>query len=296
LGYSLINVKRGLVSVIIPTWNRARDLPRAVYSVLAQTYENVEVLICDDGSTDESRVLIQGITDSRVHWIDGAHVGLPAAPRNRGLQVAEGEWVAFLDSDDYWLTNKLESQLNRIDASNGRLLASCCNAIRQTDFHVNEAHKLLLPRHTEDVEIGLKQLMEDNLVITSTVLLHRSLLPAIGAFPVEFGLKVGEDYAYWLRVASLTPIAFHGVALTNYYDSPTTSVRASARNEGLVKLRIWRNYFYWLASYKPIRLVCVVALSIFLEARGGLMRRWWRMRARLGVLKKTVAGILLRLK
>jgi glycosyltransferase involved in cell wall biosynthesis len=286
LGDDLINVKRGLVSVIIPTWNRARDLPRAVYSVLEQTYKNFEVLICDDGSTDESRALIQGITDSRVHWIDGAHVGLPAAPRNRGLQVAEGEWVAFLDSDDYWLPNKLESQLNRIDVSNGRILASCGNAIRQTDAHINEAHQLLLPRQTEDVEIGLKQLMEDNLVITSTVLLHRSLLPAIGAFPVESGLKVGEDYAYWLRVASLTPIAFHGVALTNYYDSPTTSVRASVRNEGLVKLRIWRDYFGWLACHKPIRLIGMVALGIFLETRGGIMRQWWRIRARLGLLKK----------
>jgi len=281
---------QGLVSVIIPTWNRERELPHAVRSALDQSYHNVEVLVCDDGSTDHSREVIASICDARVRWITGVRAGLPASPRNRGLLEAKGEWVAFMDSDDCWASDKLARQLARLVESEGRLLASCGNAVRCTNQQDAGANELLLAAHTADTELGLLSLLQSNSVITSTVILHRSLLDAVGAFPIQNGLKVGEDYAFWLRVASLTPFAFHGAPLANYADNPNSSVRASARNEAVVKLRIYRDYFIWLASKQPVRLVGILPLCIFLSLKNALMRNWWRLRAHLGLLRRKLSS------
>ena len=276
----------GLVSVIIPTWNREVELLQAIYSALNQTYRNLEVLVCDDGSTDRSQEIVSGIVDPRVRWIGGRHAGLPAVPRNRGLQEAKGEWVAFMDSDDVWLENKLERQFERLQIANGRARGSCGNALRYATEQGVSNKELLLDRNVKDAQIDLFTLLQSNQVITSTVLLHRSLLPLIGSFPVEPGLKVGEDYAYWLRVASITPLVFHGEPLAKYCDNPASSVRASRRNENMVKLRIYRNYFSWLAKYKPIQIIWILPVSIFLSGKNTVQRHWWRCRARVGLVKR----------
>src|SRR4051794_13419670 len=99
------------VSVIIPTWNRAATLGPAIQSVLNQTYPPREVLVCDDGSTDNSVDVVAQLDDQRIRWLPGGRGGRPAIPRNRGIGAATGEWLAFLDSDDEWLPDKLERQL-----------------------------------------------------------------------------------------------------------------------------------------------------------------------------------------
>lgn len=288
MGDGLKKIESGLVSVIIPTWNRAKELPEAIRSALAQSHGQLEVLVCDDGSSDSSQEVVAAVGDTRVRWIAGPRAGLPAAPRNRGLDHARGEWIAFMDSDDCWLPDKLTMQLDRLQRSGGTLLASCGNALRRYRQADQLQNGLLLEGRTVDTVLTLEQLLQDNQVITSTVLLHHSLLERIGKFPVQTGLKVGEDYAYWLRVASLTPLAFHGTALASYTDDPATSVRAHSRNEILVKLRIYRDYFGWLAGYAPRRLIRVLPLCVLLAIRNATMRQWWRMRARLGTLKRTL--------
>src|SRR5262249_7122187 len=99
------------VSVIIPTWNRAATVMAAVESALAQTHAPLEVLVCDDGSSDDSAQRVGALPDPRVRWLPGPRGGRPAIPRNRGIAAARGEWLAFLDSDDEWLPDKLERQL-----------------------------------------------------------------------------------------------------------------------------------------------------------------------------------------
>lgn len=103
------------VSVVIPTYNRADIITRAVDSVLAQTVDDIEVLIIDDGSTDGTRALIEDIDDSRVRYLaHDTNRGVSAA-RNTGVEAGRGEYVAFLDSDDEWLPRKLERQLSALD-------------------------------------------------------------------------------------------------------------------------------------------------------------------------------------
>ena len=113
-------MSKDLVSVIIPTYNRAMRCKTAVESVLSQTHENVEVIVIDDGSRDNTREVICGM-DGRVRYIYQSNAGVSAA-RNRGLEEATGDYIAFLDSDDSWLPWKLEAQLSTLRAFPLRVL------------------------------------------------------------------------------------------------------------------------------------------------------------------------------
>lgn len=108
---------RSLVSVILPTYNRAYVLKRAIDSVLAQTYENLELIVIDDGSTDGTQDLLNAYSDPRLKvMMSGKSGGGAAAARNRGLEAAQGEYIAFQDSDDEWLLEKLERQIAHLES------------------------------------------------------------------------------------------------------------------------------------------------------------------------------------
>lgn len=99
-----------LISVIIPTYNRAHLIKRSVESVLNQTYKNIELIIVDDGSTDNTKEIIDSINDKRIKYIYQANQGAASA-RNKGIDLAEGQYIAFQDSDDVWHSNKLKKQI-----------------------------------------------------------------------------------------------------------------------------------------------------------------------------------------
>ena len=101
------------VSVIIPTYNREATLGRSIESVLSQSYRNLEIIVVDDGSEDNTRGLVEGIEDKRLRYIYQENAGACSA-RNKGIEAAKGEYIAFQDSDDVWLQNKLASQIETI--------------------------------------------------------------------------------------------------------------------------------------------------------------------------------------
>src|SRR5262245_61054408 len=98
------------ISVILPTYNRAALLPRAVQSAIAQTYQNFELIIVDDGSTDDTPTIIRTFTDPRIVGVRRSHAGAAAA-ENAGLARARGQFIGFLDDDDEWLSGKLAAQM-----------------------------------------------------------------------------------------------------------------------------------------------------------------------------------------
>ena len=102
-----------MISVIIPTYNRGRCIQRSIDSVLSQTYKDIELIIVDDGSTDQTEEVVKKYEDPRIRYIKAGHGGAGAA-RNRGVFEAKGEYIAFQDSDDYWQPQKLERQLERM--------------------------------------------------------------------------------------------------------------------------------------------------------------------------------------
>ena len=228
------------VSVIIPTWNRAHTLIAAIQSALTQTPAPLEVLVCDDGSQDDSRSLVSEINDPRVRWIDGPHSGGPAVPRNRGLAASRGEWIAFLDSDDRWLPGKLAAQLDlarRLD-----VLAACGNAIRVLPG--GTCAGALLEQCAPRLTFG--RLLRGNLVVCSSAMFHRALLPKVGSFPEATELVALEDYALWLRVTTFTDFAFVGEPCVAYADDPSASIRsADARNACSQQAQVREDYLRW---------------------------------------------------
>lgn len=207
------------VSVIIPTYNRAEALERAVRGALGQTHAVHEVLVCDDGCTDDSRARVDALSDARVKWIQGPRAGRPAVPRNRGIAAATGEWVAFLDDDDTWQPHKLAVQFDAMERLGTE--AACSNALRMAP------DGRALGAYFNDPEglLGLDDLLPLNRVICSSVLVRRSLVQEVGCFPEAPELRALEDYALWLRIALGARFAYCAEPLVGYSDSPASSVR-----------------------------------------------------------------------
>ena len=199
------------VGVVIPTYNRAVATLRAVNSVLNQSFPVTSVIVVDDGS-DEAELLkledsLKGLP---VSLIKSAHKSNPALMRNIGLAKLETKWVAFLDSDDFWFENKLEIQL--ASAKNTSSKAICSNAKR-----FSTQAKYLVKDQTPFIK--LRNLLKSNIVINSTVLIEREMLVNIGGYVSSYNVRAVEDYATWLRIATLTNWYFCKDALISYDDT-----------------------------------------------------------------------------
>jgi teichuronic acid biosynthesis glycosyltransferase TuaG len=227
------------VSVIIPTWNRAGLLVAALRSALAQTVPPLEVLVCDDGSTDGSEEAVQAVGDVRVRWLPGPRGGRPAIPRNRGIRESRGEWVAFLDNDDEWRPDKLERQLRLAGQLGCR--AACSNASRFIPGAGNQGDYLSFAK----ARVCFDDLLAVNQVICSSALIHRSVLDAVAGFPEEAGLKALEDYALWLRVAVVTDFAYCPVPLVVYRDDAGSSVRKEGMSVWQQRRAVFSDFLAW---------------------------------------------------
>lgn len=206
------------VSVLIPTYNRADLVMRAVDSALAQTFRDVEIIVIDDGSTDETQQLFE-LPPEKVRYISRPHSGLPAAARNTGLEFANGEYVALLDSDDEWLPEKLERQVRVLDDV-PEVGLTCSNA-----FVAGKDGLRYLGDRPSARGMLFGELLEENFVIGSTAVFRRDLLAETGSFCESPMFKVGEDYDLWLRMAALAHVSYEADPLAVYRDAPDTGIR-----------------------------------------------------------------------
>jgi len=233
------------VSVIIPTYNRSELLLRAIESARAQTVGEIEILVCDDGSTDDSRKRVENLGDTRIQWIQGKHSGRPAPARNRGISLSRGEWLAFLDSDDIWFPKKIENQLNILEKTG--LQASATNALRLGPSGNCEGSY----QRFSDPTINLRKILRSNWVICSSALINRSLVSRVNGFPEDQAFKGIEDYALWIRVASLTDFAYDAEPCLYYLDDASNSIRGSLppqeafRVEIEQRKRVIRDFLRW---------------------------------------------------
>lgn len=187
------------VSVILPTWNRLPLLRRAVDSVLAQTCRDFELIVADDGSTDGTRAYLESIGDPRVRPIRLGHRGDLTSARSAGLRHAHGEWVAFLDSDDLWLREKLSLQLLRLAAH------PACRW-SYTGYSLVDADDRPLPAGSRArcrpisghiLEPLLKFEIAASIV---TIVAQRSLIEEMGGF--DESIPVRSDFDFTLRLAA----------------------------------------------------------------------------------------------
>jgi glycosyltransferase involved in cell wall biosynthesis len=201
------------VSVVIPVFNRLQFLRDAVESVFAQTWQDWELVIADDGSGAPTREYLQGISTRprvRVVWLD--HVGVPARTRNAGLRECRGEYVAFLDSDDTWEDRKLQVQVATLE---GRPQCQWSySAFTNVDQYgralTNESLRVWQPSEGDVFE---RILRGEVAIRTPTVLASRDLIVAAGMF--DESIRSAEDYDLWLRLALRSPLAVCREPLVN---------------------------------------------------------------------------------
>jgi glycosyltransferase involved in cell wall biosynthesis len=185
-----------LVSVVIPTRDRAGLVGRAIHSVLRQTWSDLEVLVVDDGSTDATAEVVARFADPRIQFIPCWPAKGAGAARNEGLRRARGHWVAFLDSDDEWLPEKLAWQVAQLDAARPAATVAYCQA-EVDDALTTRRFVVRLPPHEGDI---LDRLLAGWCPLTtSAFLVERTALLGVGGFDPTF--PCGEDYDLWLRLA-----------------------------------------------------------------------------------------------
>jgi len=194
-------VNEPLVSVILPTYNRRKYLDQAVQSVLVQTEPRWELIVADDGSTDDTRAWLATVNDPRVVTLPLAHSGHPGKTRNAALPRARGRYVAFLDSDDWWAPDKLAAQLDLLTRR-----PECrwsYTWYRSVDAAGIELPPVSLP--ARDGWILALLLAGDITIITPSVLAEAALLREAGAF--DESLPVASHLDLWARLAARSPVA-----------------------------------------------------------------------------------------
>ncbi len=187
------------ISAIIPTFNRAHLLPRAVDSILSQTLPPHSVIIVDDGSTDGTEKLIKK-NYPEIKYLKQDNLGVSAA-RNAGITATSCEWLAFLDSDDEWLPEKLARQMEVLN------LAPAMKICHSDEIWIRNGKRVNpLKKHSKSGGWMFKKALPICCISPSSAMIHRSVFDNVGLF--EESLPACEDYDLWLRVTSSYPVLY----------------------------------------------------------------------------------------
>ncbi len=221
------------VSVIIPTYNRGWILKEAVESVLAQDFRNFELIIVDDGSTDNT----QDVLDAYINACDACGLKIilfkqknrgVSAARNRGIASASGRYIAFLDSDDLWLPEKLSTQVDFFKENPDTLICQTGEIWIRNGVRVNPKKK-----HKKVSGMIFEHSLSLCLVSPSAVMIERSLFDEVGVF--DESLPICEDYDLWLRISCRYPIYLIDMPLIQKRGGHDDQLSGA---QGLDKLRI----------------------------------------------------------
>lgn len=189
------------VSVIIPTYNAMPYLPETVDSVLQQTFTDFELIIIDDGSSDQTVQWLSELADPRVRLICQENQGVTVA-RNLGIAEAKGEYIAFLDHDDLWNLTKLEKQVSCLDNNPSVGLVHTWMVL--VDEHGKSTGRVMISNAEGDV---WKQLLEQNSIASSSVMVRRCCFETVGVFSPARDFYTVEDWEFWIRIAASYPFA-----------------------------------------------------------------------------------------
>lgn len=239
-----MNIKDELVSIVMPSYNTASYISASIDSVLNQTYQNWELIIVDDCSTDNTDEVVLKYTDVRIHYLKNERNVGAAKSRNYALREAKGAWIAFLDSDDQWHPEKLEKQLLFMKSNNYNF--------SYTDYRICLNGKWLSYINTGPDIIDKKKMYDYCYISTITVMYNRSI---IGLIQIE-NLRKNNDYAMWLQAIEKSNCYRLPVCLS-YYIKHEGSVSSGKK----IKLIKWHYILFKKGLHKNAIISVILTIN-----------------------------------
>lgn len=278
-----------VISIIIPTYNREKDLERALNSVLAQTFSDWQALVVDNHSSDNTDDLVKSFNDPRIRLLKVHNEGVIAVSRNFGLKHAEGKYIAFLDSDDWWVPEKLEVSLRYLDEGADLVyhdLFLMTKPDQKFYWRKINTRKLKSPVFEDLITNG-------NTVSNSSAVVRKDLLNSINGLSEDLRLIGAEDFDAWLKISKISEKLERIPQTLGYYwrgggsaGNPNQRLTTYAAIEDLYggsvqsglndKRSYWLNYFrgmdyYLLGDYKMAKkylgLVCLCKVPFSISIR-----------------------------
>jgi len=223
-----------LVSVIIPAYNASVWIAETILSVLAQDYKDYEIIVIDDGSTDDTAVIVKRFKD-KVLYIHKQNGGQSSA-RNLGIRAARGKYIAFIDADDLWTKDKLRLQVELLESTNRQWVYSDALAFDNQNGNILYKFSEISKQFEGDI---LKNLYKACFIPMLTTMIHRDVFTTIGLFNENASMRNREDWEMWLRIAANYPVVLIPQILAYYRvhsTSATGNENLTSRMNGLISV------------------------------------------------------------
>lgn len=215
-----------MISVIIPTYNRAHLLKRAINSVLNQTYKDIEVIIVDDCSEDNTKEVVNSIESKKIRYIRLENNSGACKARNVGIKKSSGEYIAFLDSDDEWCPDKLEKQYNYLIMNESNIVV--CN------YNYEKWNKTKLAMRKSNNFITYDELLYKNYVTTGAILTKKSILEDVGFF--DESMPRYQDWELALRISKKYKIGFMDEPLLTLHYQQNSITNSTSKKKKYIAL------------------------------------------------------------
>ena len=195
------NKQQILISIVLPTYNHAKFLKKAIQSVINQSYLHWELIIIDNNSKDGTLEIVNSYLDPRIRYIKIRNNGIIAASRNAGICASSGSWIAFIDSDDWWTPSKLSKSIEHINSKKYDLIYHYLFLVSKPNQ--NSFKKLAKSRNLNS-PIFEDLLLNGNGILNSSVVVKKDLLQEVGLISCDTEKITWEDYDCWLRISNKT--------------------------------------------------------------------------------------------
>ncbi|WP_346696381.1 glycosyltransferase family 2 protein [Barnesiella viscericola] len=262
-----------MISVVIPLYNKEKQIAHTLKSVLNQTFQDFEIVIVDDGSTDGSVAEVEKYSDSRIRLVHQQNAGVSAA-RNRGIEEAKGELIAFLDADDEWKPEYLATQYHLYQKYPDCSVYACNYEFRDSEGKVSPTIIRKIPFVGEDgilsnyFEVAC---CSHPPLWTSAVMVKKQAIQAVGGFPV--GIKSGEDLLTWARLAVNGVIAFSNLSMAIFVRNEALFNKDQQQRTPEIEDIVGKEFFNIYAENRTVR-----GLNSYLAL-------WHKMRTRIFIEK-----------
>lgn len=245
-------------SVVIPTYNRAQLLRELLTSFLAQTYKNFELIICDDGSTDNTSQVVSEFTDRlSIIYEVFKNTGGPAYPRNRGIELSKNDWVCFLDSDDLWTNDKLRVLADYISSDKSSIFCHPVHLINGQNEKLGIIGKYKKSLCLSDFE---SLLYNGSQIVNSSLCVKRSLLSKDFFYNTDYDYHAIEDYIFILNLANFGHSIKCISKTLGYYRVHDSNISADLSRQ----ISKWKKYFSTL-PFRKVNYAKIDSLVLYLE-------------------------------